>query len=313
MSFTVVPLHNLNLATGTTVPFGNGLVLQDVPQWVKDDTSYLADINLNDRQETLDAKHAFVAEYEAEAIGEPDPNWKGTKPKSIQDVKFQSAMLANLALWLRQPSPVCFTVGFHALSRPVPDQAEKVQIILQAPADPPLYCHPNDLHNPVKVNHLVKAGELHVVLSTVPRKNAVWAALRAIWAALTSYQPDYRYPLFWQGLESLFGADDDSRGISQRLRDRISILLGDSAATRQALCEKVRACYKTRSEIVHGRWEEGPELEKLMGDTEAIVRTVMRHLLEKPGMLETFISAHRDSFLEEWVQSKSLDPPPFPK
>jgi hypothetical protein len=312
MSFTVVPLHNLDLATSTTVPFGNGFVLQDVPQWVKDDTSFLADINRNDREATLDAKHAFVAEYEAEALGQPDPNWKGTKPKSIQDLKFQSAMLANLALWLRQPSPVCFAVGFHALSRPVPDQAEKVQILLQAQDHPPLYCHPRDLHNPVKANHVVKAGELHVVLSTVPRKNAVWAALRAIWAALTSYQPDYRYPLFWQGLESLFGADDDSGKISRRLRDRISIFLGDSAATQQTLREKVRACYKTRSEIVHGRWEEGPELEKLMGDTEAIVRTVVRHLLEKPGMLKTFISAQRDSFLEEWVQSKSLDPPTFP-
>jgi len=50
-----------------------------------------------------------------------------------------------------------------------------------------------------------------------------------------------------------------------------------------------------------------------MGETEAIVRTVPRRLLEKPGVLETFISAQRDSFLEEWVQSKSLDPPPFPK
>src|SRR5512147_2075028 len=106
MSFTVVPLHNLDLPVGTSVSFGNGFVLQDVPQWLKDDTGFLTDINRNDRQATLDAKHALVAEYEAEAIGEPDPNWKGTQPKSIQDLKFQSAMLANLALWLRQPSTV---------------------------------------------------------------------------------------------------------------------------------------------------------------------------------------------------------------
>jgi hypothetical protein len=313
MSFTVVPLHSLNLPTGTTVPFGNGFVLQDVPEWVKEDKYILADIDRKDRQATLDARHALVAEYEAEAIGEPDPNWQGKKPKSIQDLKFQSAMLANLALWLRQPSRVCFTVGFHALSRSIPDQTARIPIILEVPDHPPLYCHPNDLHNPVSVNHLVKAGALHVILSSVPRKNAVWAALRAIWAALTSYQPDYRYPLFWQGLESLFGADDNSWGITRRLCDRISFSLADNKVTQQQLFDKVKACYKTRSEIVHGRWEEGPEIELVMADTEGIVRTVVRHLLEKPGMLETFISAHRDSFLEEWVQSKSLDPPPFPK
>jgi hypothetical protein len=50
-----------------------------------------------------------------------------------------------------------------------------------------------------------------------------------------------------------------------------------------------------------------------MADTESIVRTVVRHVLEKPGMLETFVSNHRDGFLEQWVQSKSLNPPPFPE
>jgi len=91
MSFTVVPLHNLNLLTGTRVPLGNGFVLQDAPEWVKDDKGILADIDRNDRQATLDARHALVAEYEAQAIGEPDTNWQGKKPKSIQDLKFQSS------------------------------------------------------------------------------------------------------------------------------------------------------------------------------------------------------------------------------
>jgi hypothetical protein len=51
---------------------------------------------------------------------------------------------------------------------------------------------PKDVGNPVSGNHVKKAGELHVLLSTIQRKNAVWAALRAVWAALTSYQPDLR-------------------------------------------------------------------------------------------------------------------------
>jgi hypothetical protein len=37
MSFTVVPLHNLKLAPGTRIPFANGLVLQDLPNWVREE------------------------------------------------------------------------------------------------------------------------------------------------------------------------------------------------------------------------------------------------------------------------------------
>jgi hypothetical protein len=48
----------------------------------------------------------------------------------------------------------------------------------------------------------------------------------------------------------------------------------------------------------------------MMGQTEAIVRTVVRHLLEKPGMLPVFISTCRDAFPEKWVLSGSLVPRP---
>jgi hypothetical protein len=184
---------------------------------------------------------------------------------------------------------------------------------MQIPNHPPLYCHPKDFANPFTSSHAIKAGELHAVLSTVPRKNAVWAAMRAFWAALTSYQPDYRYPLFWQGLESLFGSDDNIRRVTKRLCERISFFLADSATVQQELFEKAKVCYKTRSEIVHGRWEEGPELETDMAHTEAIVRTVTRQLLEIPGMLDVFISEDRNRFLEEWVTSESIEPPPFAK
>ena len=46
--------------------------------------------------------------------------------------------------------------------------------------------------------------------------------------------------------------------------------------------------------------------------TEAIVRTVVRHIADKPGMLGAFLSPKRDDFLESWVQSKAFTPPPFP-
>ena len=82
-------------------------------------------------------------------------------------------------------------------------------------------------------------------------------------------------------------------------------------ATQQSLHDMVKRCYKTRSEIVHGRWEEGPEIDDRMGETEAIVRTVVRNIADKPGMLGG-VSVPKDDWLEEWVQSKAFVPPPLP-
>ena len=54
-----------------------------------------------------------------------------------------------------------------------------------------------------------------------------------------------------------------------------------------------------RSKIIHGRWQRDPHIDAVMADTEGIVRTVFRRLLENPEMLRTFISKSRNQFLED--------------
>jgi hypothetical protein len=83
MSFTVVPIHNLELGPKTRIPFGNGFVLQDVPDWLKTDKGIVDNLQYTERCWNRDAKHAWVAEYNAESIGHPDPDWNGDEPKSI--------------------------------------------------------------------------------------------------------------------------------------------------------------------------------------------------------------------------------------
>lgn len=310
MSFTVVPLHNVELDQGTTIPFGAKFTFQGVPEWLKHDDEFLKDLSREERCGTLAARHALVSEYYADCFGYPDPEWKGTKPRGIQDLRIQSALLANLSIWLIQPTPLRFPIAFHALTR-LENRDCDPPVIMQGPREPPLWCHPRDGGNPLTAAHLKKAAALFERLSTVPRRNDVWAALRAFWAALASYQPDYRYPLFWQGIESLFGSDKTWK-VSPRIRNRLSYFLADSAVDRQKLSDDIEACYKTRSEIVHGRWDEGLELEERMYYTEAVVRTVVRHIADKPGILEAFLSPKRDDFLETWANSKSLMPPPLP-
>jgi hypothetical protein len=310
VSFTVVPLHNLTLAEGTQIPFGNGFVLQDIPAWLKAEP-ILKDLSRSERYSFSEAKHALVAEYEAAAIGEPDPSWNGKEPRSIQDSKRELVYLANTAMWLMHPTTVCFTTTFHALSLAVAGEPGSKNVVLRIETERPLHCHPKDVGNTISANQVVRAGELHVVLSSIPRNNVVWEALRAFWAGLTMYSADRRYPFFWLGLEALFGANESGE-IACKLSQRIAFFLAGNPKDARDLFRMAKRCYNTRSKIVHGRWDNDPKIDAVMYDTEAIVRTVLRDLLTKPDMLKTFLSKQRDQFLEDWVFSRSTDPPPYP-
>jgi hypothetical protein len=73
VSFTVVPVHNLDLGVGCRIPFGSKTILQDVPEWLKEDKHILTDIGRIDRNLTLAARHALVSEYNADSLGFLDP------------------------------------------------------------------------------------------------------------------------------------------------------------------------------------------------------------------------------------------------
>jgi hypothetical protein len=310
MALTVVPIHNLNLPAGTVIPFGKFKIL-DVPKWLLEDP-ILQTLSEHDQKSVRTAKHALVSEYHADSYGHPDPEWPGTQPKGIQDLRWQSALLANMSIWMIMPLPVCISVGFHALMTFNGQQLER-PIVYGPEHETTLFCHERDFHNPVTVAHLTKAATLFETLSAESRKNSVWPALRAFWAALASYPADIRYPLFWQGLESLFGSDTEIYGVSKRLRDRISYFLAANAQQKSELHDKVKVCYAERSAIVHGRWEDSQEFHDVhMYATEAVVRTVVRDIADRTGMLGAFLSPKRDEFLEAWVQSNAFVPPPFP-
>ena len=311
MSFTIVPLHNLDLPADTRVEFGSGFVLQELPSWVKDEP-ILRGLSRSDIEGVSAAKLALITEYPASAIGEPDLNWKGKEPRSIQKIKSESAILASIALWLTQPSTVCYTLTFHAISWNVPGEENAQPIIQQIETQTPVYCHPKDVQNVVTASHVARAGQLHAILAATPRNNPVWEALRSCWAALTMYSADRRYPFFWMALESLFGADDATE-IGYKLAQRISFFLADGPEAARDLFRKVKTCYKMRSAIIHGRWKEDPKIDDVMADTEAIIRTVLGDLFADPEMVKTFISKQRDKFLEEWVFSRKTDTPPYPQ
>jgi hypothetical protein len=103
--------------------------------------------------------------------------------------------------------------------------------------------------------------------------------------------------------------DKGKRFAPPRLRERISYFLAEDTATHQSLHDMMKRCYKTRSEIVHGRCDQWDEIEDRMYETESIVRTVVRSIADRPRMLEAFLSPKRDDFLGAMVQAKSFSPP----
>ena len=207
---------------------------------------------------------------------------------------------------------VCYTGIFHATSWAVPGSAHLLPIIQQIEIHTPIFWHPKDVQNEVTVSHLKQAAKLHVVLVDVPRKNPVWEALRSSWAALTSIPVIDATPS--SGWRSNRSSDPTTRPRSvTSWRRRISFFLADTPDVARYLFKKVKACYRMRSIIMHGRWKDDPKIDDVMYTSEAIVRTVLRHLLDDAELLRTFISDDRDKFLEDWVFSRKMDPPPFPR
>jgi hypothetical protein len=302
MSFTVVPLHNLRLEQGTRIPFGK-FVIQDIPGWFRNSET-LADLARPDRDELATTTHALVSEYEAVAMGDPDPDWMGSQPRGIQQLRFESALLANLAMWLIRPSTVTITNGFHALTRrdnrPLP-----LPYVINWERQGPIYCHPRDERNTITVKHLLKAAELYEKLTSVRRNNSLWESTRACWQAITTYDADRRYPPFWIALESLFGRDKRDGQLTRKLTRRIAFFLADNHKDIQDVCDKALRCYDMRCKIVHGRWDNDPHLMDVMADTEAIVRTALRDIMGNSKFATSFSSTKRDAFLSELVNKKA--------
>ena len=310
MAFTITPFNNLDIPADATVPFGDAFEFRAVPAWLHG-SEMLKRLSYIDQQYVSDATCALISEYEANAIGEPDPTSPPDHPRSIQQRKFNSIILGNLALWIAQPSRACFSIVCHGLHWDIPGEQTKQPLVQQLERQNAMHCHPSDENKRLSLDQVIDAGSLHRTLVPIPRNNPVWQAMRMFWAALSSYQADVRYALFWVGLEALFGPDGNTGEITYKLAQRAAFFTSDTPQQARDVFNKAKKCYALRSRIAHGRWEYDPSMDASMADTEAIVRACSRRLLTEPEMLKTFMSKKRDQFLEDWVFSRSTDPPPF--
>lgn len=289
--YTVTPLHNVDLGTEAYFDFAGGLVLTVLPDWIRKQ-HLVESLDSDDRQAIEQATHGFVVSYDAASLGDPDPEWKGAEPKSIQEGKYELTLLATLALWLSRPCPVCFIVVLHA---PQFDSEPTVQRITQ---HSPLLCHPGDIDARIIAKDMALARRLHLSLVRVSRDTAIWTAVRATWAGLQTNIKEIRYALFWIAIEALFGPED-AREITYRLSQRVALFLAKDRAAARALFAKVRSGYGFRSKVVHGRWKENAQSQVLMADAERLVQKSLLRLLQDDELMKVFCGKKREAFLDE--------------
>ncbi len=293
---TVVPIHNLNLELQQPVQFGHGFRLGPLPEWVLKD-SMLEDLNRLARERVADSKLAFVATYDATALGDPDPDWKDERPRGIQDAMYEAGVMANLALWIAKPSPAGFTVVIHAPEFPSGPLAQRVS------THSPLLCHPRHDPQPMHLSDIDLAARLHLGLVEVMkngRDSSLWTVARALWAGLQMDNPPIRCTLFWVALEALFGPED-GREITYRLSQRLGFFLGHDRSDARDLFATAKRGYAFRSRIVHGNWKKDPEADDRMVEAERFARQSLLRILKEEELIQTFSSRARESYLENLV------------
>ncbi|HEX7425413.1 MAG TPA: hypothetical protein VF311_16215 [Terriglobales bacterium] len=218
----------------------------------------------------------------------------GASGKSIQETKYEEAVLANFALWISRPSPAGFRLLFHA---PDGDGDPAIQQIVRCS---PLLCHSQDVAARITADDVGRAAAFHRSLVAVSRDTAVWTAVRAAWAGLEMNNESIRYILFWIALEALFGPDD-AREMTYRLAQRVAFFLGDDRSGVRRIFEAAKRGYGLRSKIVHGHWSEDSESEKRMAEAEDFVRRTLVRIITDVKLTDAFASKAREKFLDDLV------------
>jgi hypothetical protein len=131
----------------------------------------------------------------------------------------------------------------------------------------PIYCHDNDFERIVTKEHVVKAGKLHQTICTIPRNNPVWN--RCEQHGRVSPVTMLIAAIHFSGWDSkhFLEAPTPPRSATSSLSALPFFLAGNPADARD-LFKKVKICYKMRSIIIHGRWENDPEINDVMSTTE---------------------------------------------
>jgi hypothetical protein len=270
-----------------------GIRLEPIPSWVKEDDA-LKPLARAERKRIRKAELAFATEYEAQALGSPDPEWTGNIPRAIQSAVDEKFVLAAVALWLVKPCRLSCGPVLHFGRKGDPGS------LRTAGSLNPVLIREDENGNVPTADDLDQTGRCLEAILSLRRDTATWIAVRWLVRALTESTWEARYLWQWIVLEALFGPEGPSE-TTYRLAQRIALFLGETREDKRRLFDEAKQAYSWRSKIVHGRRLSKliPEKsEKLSVVAEDLIRAAFVKIVNAPELLRQFDSTNRDEFLD---------------
>jgi len=302
---TVAPVrYSWTLDAQMEMPFnfGQGVAFCPLPDWLKEE-QILDKLSYGQRQDLLRLSFSLVAEYQADALHTFDSGWTGHTPKSKQAHAIELIHLANLALWLAQPSKIGFEILIHA------DQPDAhTWILRQLHVFHPLIPLARYTRARLGKNDFELAKELYLALTRLtnsPREGVVWTVIHALRQALTEQTWVIRYLLLWVALEGLFGPED-AREVTFRLSQRAAFFLAGDRREAQELFSMVKTGYSWRSKVVHGMRLSKlakKNSEQMMSEAEELLGRSLKRLLNDLQIVQSFAGKNRERYLDDLVFS----------
>jgi hypothetical protein len=294
---TVAPILYSRFDESLEFPFvfENGVILAEVPAWIKE-KHITENLSFSHREQLInDIKYVLLKEYEASSLGDPDLDWRGEELRSKQDIAQESIQFCNVAMWLARPSAFGFELLISAEQRA--DTWTWRQLIVQ----PRLIHHEKHIGVGIAKVDLEVAYELTTAISALPRKGAVWTAVRILWKALLERTWEVRYLLFWVVLEALFGPED-ARETTYRMSQRIAFFLATEEESAKELYKYTKGGYGWRSKVVHGMRLSKLGVEesaKVMLEVEELGRRGIVQILRDPNLIPIFNGRSREGYLDD--------------
>ena len=296
---TIAPILYSDIEKKIALPFelGNGVHLIPLPDWLKEDTmtEYL---NYNKRDQLINyANYAIEVTYDANSYGEPDPDWKGKDPRSLQNRAVEFIHLCNIAIWISNPCDFRYELIYN-----VYEQNEKWNFKAYSEYIG-LKPHKKYMNYKLNMQDLLLAKNLLDVLTKIQRQSPVWVAIRSLWRALTEDTWEVRFLLMWIALEGLFGPDDPKE-ITYRLSQRLALFLSsEDKKNAKPLYDVIKKAYGWRSKVVHGmRLNNLPEddSDDILYNAEKWIRLSLVKILSDPKLL-TMFNENRETYLDNII------------
>lgn len=296
-SFTpLIDVFNMDIPCSSAILFSKRISFKSIPDWVRtEECLQLADERMRDR--LRQGQFGFCSEYQAEALGSPDPEFPG---RGVQDVIFEELVLALLSVWIVKPAACSTGLFAHICGN------EKYAVLRQLRDLPPNLVPELGEEVLLSSDDLAEAKIMFTQILKLNRNGAIWTAINLLSKGSSERLWNIRFLVYAILLEALFGPDD-GREITYRLSTRIASFLAHCSDERKKLFSTTKTLYGWRSKIVHGNRlsKLSPtQSEDLMMQMENLVRQCLRGVLLSPN-LKLFEGKKREEFLDELIFSST--------